>query len=97
MKSEYSYERHIFKRYGLSVEQVNEKRKSQSYRCAICRDVFRKTPHIDHCHRTNKVRGLLCVKCNLMLAGADDRLSVLRSGIAYLLKWHKLDKMNDGV
>ena len=53
--------------------------------CAICR----KTPelvifHIDHDHKTGKVRGILCRACNLMLGMAKDQPDTLRNGAAYL-------------
>jgi hypothetical protein len=39
-------------------------------RCAICRKEFKQRPNLDHDHVSNKVRGLLCDKCNYELLGA---------------------------
>lgn len=51
------------KQYGLTVEEYAAAVKTQ---CGICGKV--KTKHcIDHCHITNKVRGVLCSGCNSML------------------------------
>ncbi|WP_225102842.1 endonuclease domain-containing protein [Streptomyces sp. CoH27] len=40
--------------------------------------------NVDHCHRTSKVRGLLCRACNLGIGHFDDNLDVLRNAIVYL-------------
>lgn len=39
---------------------------------------------VDHCHRTRRVRGLLCGRCNTMLGHARDSPEILRAGAAYL-------------
>jgi len=39
---------------------------------------------VDHCHNTNKVRGLLCSACNILLGKAKDNISILQSAINYL-------------
>lgn len=43
-----------------------------------------KTPHIDHCHETKKVRGLLCGRCNYLLGVAQDNPLVLARAALYL-------------
>lgn len=72
-----SFKNYILKQYGLTVETYNKMLKEQSNQCGICEipfniedNTFFHTsggPCIDHCHQTNKVRGLLCRKCNLSL------------------------------
>lgn len=42
--------------------------------------------HVDHCHTTNDIRGLLCRHCNLLLGHAKDRVVVLQAAIRYLRK-----------
>lgn len=39
---------------------------------------------VDHCHRTNKVRGLLCTKCNLGLGYFADTEELLQQAVTYL-------------
>lgn len=39
---------------------------------------------VDHCHATNKVRGLLCAKCNTALGSFKDSIANLESAIEYL-------------
>lgn len=56
--------------------------------CEICGDRLPelRDKHIDHCHATGLVRGTLCLACNQMLGHARDRMSILQSGAAYLLR-----------
>jgi hypothetical protein len=42
--------------------------------------------HVDHCHKTDKVRGLLCGPCNIMLGLAKDNEMLLANAILYLEK-----------
>ena len=41
-------------------------------------------PNIDHCHKTNKVRGLLCGYCNNLIGRAKDDVEILKAAITYL-------------
>lgn len=47
----------------------------------------RKRFYIDHCHKTNKIRGLLCHKCNLALGHVSDDIKKLKGLIAYLKQY----------
>jgi hypothetical protein len=54
--------------YKLSAEEYDEMMLKQVGSCAICKNDFGGVrPHIDHCHKTGKVRGLLCGSCNMAL------------------------------
>lgn len=72
--------------YGLTVEQFDSMVESQDGRCASCRDVFvdSQTTHIDHDHKTNLVRGLLCRDCNLGLGYFRDDPERLASILNYI-------------
>lgn len=69
--------------YGITLERFSEMMLEQSGRCRICRGRM-KTPNIDHCHKTGKVRGLLCGRCNTALGGFQDSTKLLRAAICYL-------------
>jgi len=51
------------RRYGLTIEQVEEMKKQQENKCAICGRSDLPLA-VDHSHATNKVRALLCLPCN---------------------------------
>jgi hypothetical protein len=70
--------------------------RQQDGRCAICRMaetmVYRRTRKvftlaIDHDHRSGRVRGLLCKRCNLMIGTVHEDIAILQAAIAYLEKW----------
>lgn len=54
---------HMRLRYGISPKDYDLMVISQEGRCLICEGSIRRL-HIDHCHATGVVRGLLCTKCN---------------------------------
>lgn len=55
----------------------------QSGKCAIC-EKSKKLLHVDHCHTTNVVRGLLCYNCNNGLGRFKDCIDYLNRALAYL-------------
>lgn len=73
------------KKYGLTAEDYNKIFVGQGGVCAICgRPPDGKSLAIDHDHTIEKVRGLLCSDCNLMLGGANDSTETLARAIKYL-------------
>lgn len=59
--------------------------------CAICKTPEKKLSRkldIDHDHRTNKNRGLLCGKCNKGIGMFNDDPNLLRAAADYLDKWY---------
>jgi hypothetical protein len=88
-KVEYSKARdYILKhRYGISQQDYDDLLASQKHRCAICkRDANEMTYHlhVDHCHTSGKVRGLLCSPCNVYLGYVRDNKDALNNAIQYL-------------
>lgn len=69
--------------YGLAEEDYNTMLAEQGGNCAIC-DASMDTPHVDHCHTTGKVRGLLCKLCNAGLGQFQDDTARLARAIVYL-------------
>src|SRR2546428_9677 len=75
----------LLRMYGITPEQYDQMLLEQQGRCKICpRRPSKRKLNIDHCHKTGKVRGLLCWRCNQMLGYAGDQASVLRGGADYL-------------
>ncbi|MBT2609870.1 endonuclease VII domain-containing protein [Streptomyces sp. ISL-87] len=72
--------------YGLSPEEYDRLLLAQDGRCAICRETRKTNLAVDHCHKTEAIRGLLCARCNgqLLARGARDRPEVLRRAAEYL-------------
>lgn len=67
---------HYKNKYGASKEQYEQIVISQDFRCKICnkhQSELNGRLHLDHDHNTSKVRGALCVSCNMHL-GMLDRI-----------------------
>lgn len=78
------------KRYGLTEDEYNQLFDKQGCVCAICSSNDSRSVkgwHLDHCHVTGKVRGVLCHRCNLMLGNSVDNPLILEKGAAYLRKY----------
>lgn len=75
--------------YGLSLDDVERLLDEQGGGCAICgTDDWGRCeyPCVDHCHQTDRVRGLLCPPCNSALGFFKDDLDTLRKAVDYLEK-----------
>jgi hypothetical protein len=72
------------KQYGITLEAYEKLLERQGSACAICREKFIATPHLDHCHLTGRVRGLVCRRCNTGLGCFRDDESVMLAAITYL-------------
>lgn len=82
---DYVYAQLLATRYGMTLEEYQERAAAQGGRCAICGDQPEKGRlHVDHNHTTGAVRDLLCRPCNHALGNAQDNPSRLRAMIAYL-------------
>lgn len=83
------------KKYNLTLSQFKVKLAAQENACAICRTDFAAlrpslwlTPiKIDHCHKSNRIRGLLCHHCNVALGSFRDSPALLRAAAIYLEKY----------
>ena len=73
--------------YGISLAEYDKMLEEQEGRCKICKT---KNPlgkgrfHVDHCHHTKEVRGLLCHNCNRGLGYFKDSKYSLTEAIRYL-------------
>lgn len=72
--------------YGLTPEQFMALYEKQNGKCAICSEApsTKRGLHVDHCHTTGEVRGLLCHGCNVGIGALKDDAGLLRAAIAYL-------------
>jgi Recombination endonuclease VII len=84
-------EQERFNKYDLTPEQWEQMFDAQGRRCA--NDLCKATEPgrgggwpTDHCHKTKKVRGILCHNCNIALGHAKDCKRRLAGLIAYLEK-----------
>lgn len=78
--------RSYYKRqYGLTVEEVERMRARGCDICGASNGSGRWGQlHIDHCHDTGKVRGVLCGHCNSGVGYFRNDPSLLRAAIKYL-------------
>jgi hypothetical protein len=80
------YQRYKFSRYGVTREQYDEILCQQKGRCGACHAALlssRRT-HLDHCHKTGRVRGILCGGCNCALGHLEDSLQRIVDLALYL-------------
>lgn len=72
--------------YGLTVDEFLELHEKQDGKCAICGNApsTQRGLHVDHCHTTGVVRGLLCHGCNVGIGALKDDVGLLRAAIDYL-------------
>lgn len=107
--STYCYKHHLeqrkkytqdyrFRQYGVTRDWYLEEVKKC---CKICgtklsanSKVKRNRGHIDHDHKTNKVRGVLCDLCNKGLGQFKDSIESLEKAIIYLKNNNKKDTIN---
>ena len=79
----------IIKKYGISLEDKQKMLEEQNFKCMISGTrISFDDCHIDHCHETNKVRGLLCYNCNTGLGKFRDNPKILIEAANYI-KRHK--------
>jgi hypothetical protein len=77
---------HVKRKFGLSVSEYTKLLSAQKGCCAICKMKDRRRLCVDHCHKTSKVRQLLCDRCNRLLGLANDNAVLLKLVIKYLCK-----------
>ncbi|MFE1789575.1 endonuclease VII domain-containing protein [Streptomyces sp. NPDC059525] len=73
---------HLKRAYGMTEAERDEMVAAQGGLCCICL----KAPavHVDHCHETGRVRGVLCFNCNSAIGKLGDDPDTLRRAISYL-------------
>ena len=73
------------KKYGITIVEYELMEKKQNCRCAICgKKQSGKKLAVDHCHKTGRVRGLLCGNCNSGIGKLNDDVEILKKALKYL-------------
>lgn len=73
--------------YNITIDDFEKMLEEQDYKCYCCsieHSELKNGLYVDHCHNTNKVRGLLCSTCNLAIGYAKDNVEILTNMIKYL-------------
>ena len=83
-------EGHLRRKYGLTQNLFEALVAAQLGNCAICGANEDLELHVDHDHRTKKVRGLLCGKCNKAIGLLNDDLELLLAAKNYLERAERL-------
>lgn len=76
--------------FGITLADYNAMLEKQNHQCAICGkspEQNQKRLAVDHCHTTNKIRGLLCSTCNKAIGLFSDNIPQLQSAIQYLSQY----------
>lgn len=74
------------KRFGLTLAEYRAKVVAQRGACAVCKRVPKgKGLHVDHDHRTGKIRGLLCFNCNVVIGLSKDDHYILKRLTRYVM------------
>lgn len=85
-------------KYGISIEEYYSLLKKQNGKCAICGNEETATHNfykqkqdlaVDHCHKTGKIRGLLCQDCNRGIGKFHEDITILKNAIEYLQRTKK--------
>jgi hypothetical protein len=83
----YSTRYRLKKKFGITVEQRDAMLAGQG---GVCKGCGSSTPnwkgdwHVDHCHKTGQIRGILCHNCNTALGRVKDDPDILQALIKYL-------------
>ena len=84
---------YLQRNYNITLEQYDELLEQQNGVCAICKNpetaknqfgVLRLA--VDHNHKTRKVRGLLCQRCNFVIGHSYEDVSILLEAAIYIEK-----------
>jgi predicted metal-binding protein len=80
------FDRHLWQRYKITKDEYDMIFALQEGKCDICKEESDKKLHVDHCHDTQIVRGLLCGSCNRAIGLLKDNIETMQNAIKYLSK-----------
>jgi hypothetical protein len=73
------------KKFGITIEDYEKLYNQQEGKCLICERFF-KVLDVDHNHKTEEIRGLLCRACNTLVGQVECRRQEINKIIEYLSK-----------
>jgi len=85
---------HLKRYYGITLDKYNEMFNKQNGLCAICgkhQVELKQRLQVDHCHKSEKVRGLLCPKCNSKLGQYEAGKEWFKNNKKYVLEYLKIN------
>ena len=71
-------------RFGLTVNQYKKLFVVQKNKCGICDSELGKRANIDHDHKTQKIRGMLCSTCNASLGLLKEDIEIIKKAINWV-------------
>ena len=84
-RAESSRWKRIERLYSITKDQYMSMLFNQKEECAICsKKMQEKEVHVDHCHQTGRVRGLLCSRCNQAIGLLDEDLERINMAAEYI-------------
>lgn len=103
---EVRWAKHLSDDFGITPDDYRRMFAAQEGRCAICggeenashkarKNGEKRRMAVDHCHATDKVRGLLCTNCNTALGALNDDLDLFAKAVAYIKRWRVLHAEED--
>jgi hypothetical protein len=87
----YQRKHHLRTKYGITPAQHAQMILAQDGKCLVCGETPDGRPkkgklHVDHCHDTGKVRGLLCHSCNVAIGHLKEDPVRIKALLEYVLK-----------
>lgn len=76
---------HKSTRFRITTGELEEMIKAQNNICFICKKKKDHTLHVDHCHKTNEIRHLLCSDCNTSLGKLEESVETIDAMSEYVL------------
>lgn len=87
----YNKFQNLKRKFNITKDEFNSLKEKQNNLCAVCKkqetailNKKYKELAVDHCHKTKKIRGLLCSNCNTGLGKFKDNIELLITAINYL-------------
>jgi hypothetical protein len=80
---------YLVHKYGMTLKQYNQQLRAQNHCCALCgkhKSHSKTSLAVDHNHKTGKIRGIVCYRCNKFIIGRHDTASATKLYL-YMIKF----------